>query len=72
MKIIQKYDKCIGCGCCVSLCPQYWEITKEGKVNLKGAKINTKNKEQELEIKQVGCNQEAADSCPVQCIYIKD
>lgn len=59
MKILFDKEKCIGCGTCASICPDNWEI--------KGDKASPKKKE----IKEVGCNQEAADSCPVQCIIIK-
>ena len=59
MKIIQDKEKCIGCGSCVEVCPSNWEM--------KGDKAIPKKKE----IKEIGCNQKAADACPVQCIKIK-
>jgi len=58
-KIIQNRDVCIGCGACVSVCPDNWE--------LKGDKAHPKK----IEINDIGCNKEAADVCPVQCIKIK-
>lgn len=69
MKIIHEREKCIGCGSCVALCPKFWEMAEDGKSDLKGA---TKNSEgnYELEVEEVDCNQEAADSCPVQIIHI--
>jgi len=58
--IKQDHEACIGCGACVSVCPQNWEIGKDGKSHPK--KTN---------VKEVGCNQEAADVCPVGCITIE-
>lgn len=58
-KIEQDRDACIGCGACTSVCPDNWEM--------KGDKSHPK----ETEVDDVGCNQEAADVCPVQCIKIK-
>ena len=72
MKIIQKHSECIGCGSCAILCSKYWKMGEDGKAYLRGSRINSKTQEQELEIKEIGCNQKATDSCPVQCIYIKD
>ena len=58
-KIIQDRNICIGCGACVSVCPDNWEI--------KGDKAHPKK----TELNEIGCNQEAVDVCPVQCIKIK-
>jgi len=69
VKIIQEREKCIGCGSCAALCPKYWEMAEDGKSNL----LNSSPKEEgtfELEIGEIGCNQEAADACPVQIIHI--
>lgn len=70
MKIIHEKQKCIGCGTCVALCPVYWETGDDGLARLKGANENTTTGNDELEIENVGCNQEAANSCPVQIIKI--
>ena len=69
MKIIQEHEKCIGCGSCAAICPKYWEISDDGKAKLIGGKKAGSNFE--LEVDKVGCNQEAADACPVQCIKVK-
>ncbi len=68
MKIIQEHEKCIGCGSCVAICPKYWEVLDNGKVKIIGSKKIGSNFE--LEIDKIGCNQEAADACPVQCIKV--
>lgn len=59
-KIIQEREKCIGCGTCVALCPSNWKMDDDGKASPK-----------KIEVEEIGCNKEAADSCPVQCIKIK-
>ncbi|HJN62106.1 MAG TPA: ferredoxin [Candidatus Parcubacteria bacterium] len=69
-KIIFEREKCIGCGSCAALCPKYWEMAEDGKSNLKGSKNNEKTSNEELEIEELGCNQDAVDSCPVQIIHI--
>jgi len=69
MKIIQEYQKCIGCGSCAAICPKYWELVDDGKAKPVGGKIDAKGN-YELEVEQIGCNQEAVDTCPVQCIRI--
>lgn len=68
-KIIHEREKCIGCGSCAALCPAFWEMSEDGKSKLIGAEKNTEGN-YELETNEVGCNQEAADTCPAQCIRI--
>ena len=86
MKIILEREKCIGCGSCEAMCPKYWKMADDSKVNLLGSKdVGTNNYELEtseagcnqeaadiceLETEKIECNQEAADVCPVQCIQI--
>ena len=70
MKIVHERQKCIGCGSCAALCPKYWEIAEDGKANLLNSKVNPKTGNGELEITKIECNQEAADTCPVQIIHI--
>jgi ferredoxin len=71
MKIIQEKDKCIGCGSCVALCPDCWEMGEDGLASLKGGSKNDQG-QYELETETVGCCKEAADACPVQCIIIQE
>ncbi len=59
VKITQDHDACIGCGACVAICPDNWEM-KDGKAVPK-----------ETEPDDAGCNQQAADSCPVNCIKVE-
>ena len=68
-KIIQEHEKCISCGACVSVCPEHWEMGKDGKVILKGGKKSGDFLEKE--VKEIGCNKEASEKCPVQIIKIE-
>ena len=61
-KVSQDHEKCIGCGACVAICPENWEMGDDGKANLKNEVIADD---------QVGCNQEAANQCPVQIITVE-
>lgn len=71
-KIILEKEKCIGCGSCETLCPAHWKLTGDGKVELIGSKQVSGTDNFEKEVKGLGCNQAAADSCPVKCIKIKN
>lgn len=59
VKIEQDHEACIGCGACVSICPDNWEMADGGKA-----------KPIKTSVPAVGCNKEAAEACPVQCIKI--
>jgi ferredoxin len=59
VKIEQDHEACIGCGACVSICPDNWEMTDDGKAKMIKASVP-----------EAGCNKEAADACPVQCIKV--
>ena len=72
IKIIQKYEECIGCGSCVALCPKFWEMDDNGKAYLKGGKKNLQTGDYELEVKKIECNKDAVDGCPVQIISLSD
>lgn len=58
LKIKFEREKCIGCGTCTALCPENWE--------LKGAKAKPKK----IELEEEGCNREAEQNCPVNCIHV--
>ncbi len=51
-------QKCLGCGVCISLCPEVFEL-KDGKSQIKG-KVDFK--------KHKDCIKEVIDSCPVNAI----
>jgi ferredoxin len=52
-------ETCIGCGLCMSLCPQVFEMGDDGKARV----IKPKGEKEK-------CAKEAADSCPVTAITI--
>ena len=52
-------EKCIGCGLCVSLCPDIFELKDDGKSQIKKGADFKKNEK---------CINEAKESCPVGAI----
>ncbi len=70
MKIIHEREKCIGCGACVALCPEIFEMTEDGKASLKKGKKNEVTGNFEKELAGLSCSQEAVDACPVEIIRI--
>ena len=48
-------EKCIGCGMCVSVCPEVFEINDDSKAQVKAQK-------------NIPCVKEAISNCPVQAI----
>ena len=75
-KIIHDREICIGCSACASVCPKYWEMNSDGKSDVIGA--TTENgmellgsNESPLTI-DFDSNNEAAESCPVNCIHIHE
>lgn len=52
-------DVCIGCGTCVSVCPEVFELDKNNKSQVK--------KNADLE-KNDGCIKDSIDQCPVSAI----
>ena len=54
--------ECNGDGVCAGLCPDNWEmVEKDGQLKAKPKKI---------EIDDLGCNKDAAEQCPANCIHI--
>jgi len=47
--------KCIGCGACISTCPQVFEMGSDGKAKVKAQK-------------DLPCVKEAIENCPVGAI----
>jgi len=74
-KIVHDTPNCIGCGACAAVCSEFWEMGSDGKSHLKGAEVVKEGNEivrQELVVEELGCNREAADSCPVKVIKIEE
>lgn len=72
-RIIHNKPDCIGCGACVAVHPDGWEMNDDGKADIIGGE-HKKDGTQEKDIKeeQLQLNMEAAESCPVNVIHIKD
>ncbi len=51
-------ETCIGCGSCVALCPDTFQLDADGKSEV----INQNN---------IKCAKSAAESCPVQVIKVE-
>jgi len=64
-------SKCIGCGSCAAVCPDFFEIADDGLSHIKGSQKDSEGNDV-LEIKEEnkGCATEAAEVCPVQIISI--
>lgn len=60
MKVAVDQDTCIGCGSCVSICPDVFQLNDEGFSNV----IAQPDESNEASAR------EAADSCPVDAISI--
>jgi len=73
-KIIHQKELCIGCGACAAINPEDW-VMEGDKSHLKGSsKEQGEHGTQEfkyIEEADLQKNQEAADACPVPCIFVK-
>ena len=58
-RIVHDRAACIGCGACASVCDN-WEMAEDGK-----------SKPKKILLEDKGCNEEAANVCPVGCIKIE-
>jgi len=60
-KIEHDRENCIGCGACASVCPANWSMAKDNK---------SKPKKTDIDDKDLKCNMDAANGCPVNVIHI--
>ncbi|MBD3318337.1 ferredoxin [Candidatus Woesearchaeota archaeon] len=67
-RIVHERSECIGCGSCTAIAEEFWTISDDGKVDLKGAK--KVGLEEHLELDDLKDNMDAAECCPVNCIHI--
>lgn len=63
MNISVNRELCIGCGACVATCPDNFEMDNENKAIIKTTSVSDELKK---------CSKEAAESCPVDAIILKD
>jgi len=72
IKILHERWKCIGCGSCVAVDQDRWEMADDNFADLKGSK-HTQTPEgtkEELVVVDVGKSKDAEEICPVNCIHI--
>ncbi len=74
-KFLIEHDRpnCIGCGACSAVAPEFWEMNDDGKSDVKGGKNRADGwQEREIDAKELEKNKQAAETCPVNVIHIKD
>ncbi|MBW3002533.1 ferredoxin [Candidatus Woesearchaeota archaeon] len=73
-KVVHERWKCIMCGACANVCPEFWEMADDGKAKLKGASYKKTDEGElgELNVDDAKCNKEAESGCPAQCIHVKE
>ncbi len=70
-KILHDRPNCIGCGLCVNVAPEFWKMADDGKSNVLGAQSLPDGTEVlEIEEKDLACNMDAAEICPVNVIHL--
>ena len=72
-KLEHDRPNCIGCAACAAVAPDFWVMSEDGKSDIIGCK-NRDDEWEELDIeeKDFKVNKEAAESCPVNVIHIKN
>jgi ferredoxin len=73
-KIEHQKEICIGCGACAAINPDDWVMEGDKSHLIDSQKEQGQNGEQEFKIieeEKLSQNQEAADACPVPCIFVK-
>jgi ferredoxin len=71
IKIIHEREKCIGCGACAAINSDCWKMnTDDAKVDLLNSEKNNGEFTLEVDEGKKEINVEAAESCPVNCIFI--
>lgn len=72
-KVEHDKDSCIGCGACVAIHPDGWAMGDDGKATIKGGKERADGWEEKTTTSDdYEQHKEAAESCPVTCIHLKD
>ncbi len=70
-KIIHYRNKCIGCGICYEMQPEFWRMsTKDGKATLVNASLKNKVHLRELHDWNKPPAETVATACPVKIIKI--
>lgn len=71
-KVIHFKKKCISCGACAAISPEFWEMDEQGLAQLKGSEEKEDHQLLIVENEEArAANQEAADVCPVNIIHVE-
>lgn len=74
VKIILNRSGCIGCGSCTAIAPNFFRLGDDGKSELLGSHIESKNGRQKLETEvsqeELRSLKDASQACPVQIIEV--
>ncbi|MBW2982810.1 ferredoxin [Candidatus Woesearchaeota archaeon] len=73
-KIEHDREGCIGCGACAAVYPDGWEMSSDGKSDLKDATTRDDGVQEkdEQDPEAVQKHKEAAESCPVSVITVHE
>lgn len=71
MKVIYNYQKCVGCGLCVSACPDVWGWGRDNQARLKDPVRIEGEREEGVYPDQNGLVI-AAEHCPVGAIKLEE
>jgi len=72
LRIFHYRKKCIGCFYCVEIAPERWKMNEnDGKSDLIDSKNNKGIFMVEVQDWEYEQNQQAANSCPVNCIKVE-
>jgi len=65
-------DICIGCGACAIVEPKHWGMEGDKSKLKDAAQKQGENGAMEVKVvENLDKNQDAADACPVPCIFVK-
>ncbi len=67
-KLVLERDKCTSCGTCADACPELYELDDNSIAHVIGSERIGNN--DEIEMENIGCGLEGAESCPVLCIHV--
>ncbi|MCF7866423.1 ferredoxin [Candidatus Woesearchaeota archaeon] len=71
-KLLHDRPGCIGCSACAAVAPDFWEMSDDGKSDIKGGKDKEDGwQEKDISEDEFQENMEAAESCPVNVIHLK-